>query len=380
MKAALVLFDWFPHGGLQRDCLRIGACLAAQGVKMDVLCMSWQGVDPPGMRKVVAELPATGKVARRQAFARFVADWQARERYDAVVGFNRLPGLDFYFAADTCFAWKAGRERNWFYRFSPRSRQYLAFERGVFGPASATRIFMLSPLQKAEYLACYPQAAGRITDVPPGIDASRKAGSDAAQVRREFRQEFAVAEEELLILQVGTGHPVKGVDRALAAVAALPIAVKTRARFFILGDDPHGRIPQQARALGIASAVTVMAGRNDLPRFYQGADLLLHPARKESAGMVILEAVIAGLPVLATATCGYAFHVEAAQAGKVLPEPFSQAALDAALAGMLETLAGGSNPWRENGIAYGRSEDLYAMPERVAAQVIAFMRERSDGR
>ena len=99
----------------------------------------------------------------------------------------------------------------------------------------------------------------------------------------------------------------------------------------------------------------------------QGGDLLLHPAYYENTGTVLLEAVVAGLPVLTTAACGYAFHVEAARAGRVIGEPFAQAELDRALASML--VSPQRAEWRRNGIAYGRSHDLYGMPELAAAAI-----------
>jgi UDP-glucose:(heptosyl)LPS alpha-1,3-glucosyltransferase len=95
-----------------------------------------------------------------------------------------------------------------------------------------------------------------------------------------------------------------------------------------------------------------------------GADLLIHPAYSELAGMVLLEAMIAGLPVLATDVCGYAFHIERAQAGRVLDSPFEQAGLNRLLAWMLE--APERRQWSENGIRYGQTQDLYSMPEVVA--------------
>jgi UDP-glucose:(heptosyl)LPS alpha-1,3-glucosyltransferase len=83
--------------------------------------------------------------------------------------------------------------------------------------------------------------------------------------------------------------------------------------------------------------------------------------------MVLLEAVVAGLPVLTTDNCGYAYHISLAGAGRVLPTPFEQSLLDQALADMLSSA---QRPrWREQGIRYGRTHDLYSMPE-VAAELI----------
>lgn len=62
------------------------------------------------------------------------------------------------------------------------------------------------------------------------------------------------------------------------------------------------------------------------------ADLLLHPAVQEAAGIVLLEAIVAGLPVLTTEVCGYAHYINAAQCGVVIPEPFAQEVLNASSA------------------------------------------------
>ncbi|XNM52069.1 glycosyltransferase [Escherichia coli] len=54
------------------------------------------------------------------------------------------------------------------------------------------------------------------------------------------------------------------------------------------------------------------------------ADLLLHPAYQEAAGIVLLEAITAGLPVLTTAVCGYAHYIVDANCGEAIAEPFRQ--------------------------------------------------------
>jgi len=98
-----------------------------------------------------------------------------------------------------------------------------------------------------------------------------------------------------------------------------------------------------------------------------GADLLIHPAYSENTGTVLLEAIIAGLPVLTTDICGYAYHVNRAQAGRVLASPFQQMQLNTQLAEMLDSP---QRPvWSENGIRYGREEDLYSMPDVVADHI-----------
>ena len=95
-------------------------------------------------------------------------------------------------------------------------------------------------------------------------------------------------------------------------------------RYLLVGSGKPAAYLKLAKKLGIAAQVSIVGGRDDVPELLAAADLMLHPAYRESAGYTLLEAVVAGLPVLATETCGYAYHIQQANAGVVCPEPFSQ--------------------------------------------------------
>ncbi len=368
MRLCCVLFHWFPHGGLQQDVLKIARACSSQA-QVSILCMSWQGPLPVDLD--VQVLPPRGwtRTARR---ADFVARVQTlRSHCDLMLGFNRMPGLDFYFAADSCFAHKALHERSWWYRLAPRTRQYLAWERAVFGPDSSTVALLLSPQQEQQYRACHGTPAARLRMLPPGIrrefmaPADAGAEADAAAQRIQLRQELGLADDAVLVLQVGSGMRVKGVERSLQALRALSPALAARVHYVQIGHGDTGHWHKRAQQLGL-QRVQFLGGRDDVRRFMLAADLLLHPSVQESAGMVILEAIVSGLPVLATASCGYAFHVEQAGAGLVCPEPFRQDTLNNLLQQMLQA---DRAPWRAAGINYGRTQDLYDMPAAVARLV-----------
>lgn len=365
MHLAFCLFKYFPFGGLQRDFMRIALTCQARGHTIRVYTLSWQGEVPVGFEVLTVPVRALTNPRRYEKFTAWVQADLAQRPVDRVVGFNKMPGLDVYYCADPCYEDKARTLRNPLYRLSGRYRHFAAYERAVFAADSRTDILMISALQQALFEKHYGTPAQRFHLLPPGIAADRRAPVNATDIRADFRQEFALGAADLLLVQIGSGFKTKGLDRSLLALAALPPALKARTRLIAIGQDEPRPFERQIRQLGLEKQVSILKGRDDIPRFLLGADLLIHPAYNENTGTVLLEAVVAGLPVLTTAACGYAHYIEEADAGRVIPLPFEQQTLDAALAAML-TDTEERRRWRTNGLSFADRADLYSLPARAA--------------
>ncbi len=369
MQLAFTLFKYFPFGGLQRDFLRIALACQARGHAIRVYTLEWQGDVPAGFEVVRVPVTALSNHRRYEKFAEWVRLDLAARPVDRVVGFNKMPGLDVYYSADPCYEDKARTLRNSFYRLSGRYRHFSAFERAVFDPRSHTEILMISAQQQALFVKHYGTRTERFHLLPPGVARDRCAPANAKEIRQEFRREFGLGAEDLLLVQIGSGFKTKGLDRSLKALAALPAALKARTQLIAIGQDEPRPFLRQIRQLGLADRVSILKGRDDIQRFLLGADLLVHPAYNENTGTVLLEAVVSGLPVLTTAACGYAHYIEEAGAGHVIPLPFSQAALDASLAAMLADGVA-RRQWSANGLAFAAHADLYSLPERAADIIV----------
>jgi UDP-glucose:(heptosyl)LPS alpha-1,3-glucosyltransferase len=116
---------------------------------------------------------------RRYAkFSRWVGIDLAKHPADRVVGFNKMPGLDVYFAADPCYEDQARTRslRNPLYRISARYRHFSAYERAVFAAPGQTEILLISPLQKPLFQQYYGTPDARFHLLPPGI-CPRPAGA-----------------------------------------------------------------------------------------------------------------------------------------------------------------------------------------------------------
>jgi UDP-glucose:(heptosyl)LPS alpha-1,3-glucosyltransferase len=368
MQLAFCLYKYFPHGGLQRDFMRIAFACQARGHAIRVYTLEWRGEVPEGFEVIVVPVRAITNARRYAKFTDWVARDLAQRPAERVIGFNKMPGLDVYFAADPCYEDKARTLRNPLYRLSGRYRHFSSYERAVFAPDSRTEILMISQLQQPLFVKHYGTPAERFHLLPPGISRDRRAPTNAAEIRADFRTEFGLAENDHLLVQIGSGFKTKGLDRSLAAFAALPDELRLRTRLIAIGADEPSAFRRMAASLRLAERVDILQGRDDIPRFLLGADLLVHPAYNENTGTVLLEAVVAGLPVLTTAVCGYAHYIKEAGAGVVLPEPFVQVALNQALKQMLADDAARCQ-WQASGLAFAEQADIYDNAQ-VAADVI----------
>nr|MBL0712405.1 glycosyltransferase family 4 protein [Desulfobacterales bacterium] len=200
-------------------------------------------------------------------------------------------------------------------------------------------------------------------DLPPDAPP-RQAPSDPGAIRRLLRRELKISDRDYVVLMVGSGFRTKGADRAMKAIAALPPELRRRTVLVIIGHDNFRPFRRLARRLNILSQIIFFHGRDDIPRFLFSADLLMHPAYRETTGLVLIEAMAAGLPVLATDVCGYSHYIAEARAGWLVPSPFHQNALNRMLADMLQSPQ--REDWRRNGRDYIARRDVFSMHSKAA--------------
>ncbi|VFN02260.1 MAG: UDP-glucose:(heptosyl)LPS alpha-1,3-glucosyltransferase [Candidatus Kentron sp. G] len=368
---AFALYKYFPFGGLQRDFLRIAETCHAKGCRIRVYTFDWQGERPSWIE--LCPVPKKGLTSqfRNRKFTQWVMQHRQRYPVDALIGFNKMPGLDLYYAADGCYMARAYDLYGRFYRLGWRYRHFSHYERAVFGAGNKTGILMISERQRPIFESYYGTEPERFHMLPPGVTRDRIMPADSDGIRRAFRDEFGIAEGDRLLLMVGSGFKTKGVDRAIEALADLPRALAEKSRLFVIGQDNPSTIIKQARKFGVRDRLRVFSGRDDIVRFMLGADILVHPARHENTGTVLLEAIVAGLPVLASAVCGYAHYVTEAGMGVVLEEPFEQGRLNRALGEVLGADGERRRHWRENGKRFSREADIYSMPEMASRIIVS---------
>ena len=355
MRIAFILYRLFPFGGLARDLPQLIDVALERGHEVRIYTMR---VEMPVSDAVeCVELPVSG-IASHRRYRRFTDRLEAHvgeHPVDLLVGLNKMPGLDVYYAGDSCFIEKSTKQRPWLYRLTPRFKHFASYERAVFDPTAPTRILTIAPGQERTFQQYYGTPSERFYRLPPGIETDRGRGVPDDELKRDL------VGDGRMLLHVGSGFIKKGLDRSIRSLRALPDDV----HLVVAGEDRRAtpRFRRLAIRQGVGHRVHFLGGRDDVAELLATADGFLLPAYDEAAGKVILEAMLAGLPVVVTANCGYADYVRRARAGIVVEQPFEQARFDAEVRRLLTSPE--RVEWCRSGPAYAQREDLSGLPERA---------------
>jgi UDP-glucose:(heptosyl)LPS alpha-1,3-glucosyltransferase len=363
MHLAFGIVSLAPKGGLQLDCLQLAHILRHRGHRVTIFTSNPSPQLEAQLEIVTLPVGSLTNHGRDLAFAeRFNA--AVRGRFERVVGFNKLLDLDLLYCADPSVH---SKRRKWWLRAMPRHRVQLRLEAACFEPASQTRILALSETLADSYGRHWGTASDRFTILPPAIDPSRyRPHLRTPKHRDSARRALGLPLGRTVWLWVGTKPHTKGLDRVIAAVQRTPDVLLA-----VLGVEPdsaegHRAWPQIQRSR-VHDRVHFLGYRDDVPRIMAAADLLVHPARVDTTGQVILEAIVNGLPTITSEVCGYARYVREAGAGIVVLEPWMQCEFEAALREAMSPAR--LALFSQNGIDYGK-DCLAKMGLQVAADAI----------
>ena len=372
MKIALALFRYFAFGGLQLDTMRIADELLARGHEVTLFVGSG-GEEVPARPLLTVETLPLARWSNHARAAEFARAFHARAdgRFDVTLAMNRIPGCDFYFAADDCivdeFLLKHSRLT---VAFLPRYRVFAKIEREIFRPGAQTRILYIAERQKTAYLSRYGTEEARFFLLPPGIPEKYRHVRRDAAAAAEVRREFGIAPDGFLLIFVGSDFRRKGLDRAVRMLARLSAEERRRVRLLAVGAGRPEQILPLVRQYGLADNVIFTGGRNDTEKLLPAADLMVLLSYSEATGTVIAESLACGTPVLCSANCG--FSTLARDAGsEVVPEPWSD---DAALE-LFRKMRDRIGEYRAKAEAYADRTDLFRRAA-VAADLLENFRTR----
>jgi len=326
-------------------------------------------VTPPAPRKVAVVVPKYGTLGGGEKFVRELTERLARDgRFEVhvfanrwlpgpgPVAFHRVPRLVFpRFLRQVAFAWRVERriEKGRFDLVHAHDRIFRAdvftmhsiphetwvrtvrgrrptlfdratswVERRLMEKGGCARFLPVSTIAGEAYGETYPIPPGSLQVLHPGVDPERFSRLDREACRESVRGTYGIGPSEIVALFVGMNFEVKGLDAILEGVArAKALRPDTPVRLLVVGKGNAVKYRALASSLGIGDAV-VFAGpqAKGVEPFYLASDFLVMLSRFDTFGLVVLEAMAAGLPVILSASVGAKDIVEEGVNGYVLPD------------------------------------------------------------
>ncbi len=194
---------------------------------------------------------------------------------------------------------------------------------------SSDRILTATEREKDLLMRCYGVPREKIGTVPCGVNTDRF----RPVARDQARKELGLQDAGFVVLYVGRFAPVKGLDRLIGAAAHL--RSRRGLTFVVIGGDglrspASAELRRLARKASVADTVRFQ-GRVEhelLPLYYNAADVLVVPSYYESFGLVALESLSCGTPVIATRVGAMDTLIRDGKTGLLIdnPAPLSLAA------------------------------------------------------
>ncbi|MBE9592537.1 MAG: glycosyltransferase family 4 protein [Proteobacteria bacterium] len=194
-------------------------------------------------------------------------------------------------------------------------------KKGITGSGSPM-ILAVSTLVRDEMLKVYDIPESRIRVIYPGVSQGRFSLIDQESCTHEIRRRHGLSPSDIVVLFVGMNFEVKRLELVLRGAADLVAKQNKNSnlKLLVVGKGEEGRYLNMARELGIFNQVIFAGVTREVEKYYLASDIFVMPSMFDTFGLAVLEAMMAGLPVIITKRVGARDLVNSGAQGFVLSE------------------------------------------------------------
>jgi glycosyltransferase involved in cell wall biosynthesis len=291
MRIALIHNQFIRAGGMERYLFDLVTGFADAGHEVTVICFKAEEPQPllDKCRMIRFEFTLVPKPLRRYAFDRAVRKTLRQQPFDLTIALPEIQNVDIAICGGTHQAFLSHLQ------LSPGrfDRSHIKLETKSY--RSAKTVVAHSPMLKEELRRLYGIPESQIEVILPPTD-SQTFQRVSEQQRAEYQRRFEIRESVTTILLCSTGHHRKGLGPLLEALKALPAD-----EFELL---VAGRKVEELTQPGAPSNVRGLGYIKDIAALYNAVDVTALPALYEPFGLVVVESLQCGTPVLLSGAVG----------------------------------------------------------------------------
>ena len=329
MKICMLTWEFPPRivGGIARHCLGLSRALAKQGYEVHLVTLEFPGaplqeeIDGVKVHRVLIELGHPNFMMWVFIFNHFMEKKVATLNRE--VGFDLIHIHDWLTALagisskqflnkpliSTVHSMEVGRSQG-----LHNSDSFLIDGIEWWMTYEAKHVIACSNSVKRELEDHFHLPSDKITVIPNGVDVSK---FEVNVNRDDVKRQYGVAPHERVVLFVGRLVPQKGVD---SLIRAIPLIASRHGntKFLISGDGwSRGYLESLADSTGFGDRIRFLGfiPDSELPKLIASADVLVVPSIYEPFGIVALEGMAAGTPVVAANVGGLAEIIEHERTG-----------------------------------------------------------------
>jgi len=329
MRIALLNRRFDPHGGgTERDLIITARILTRAGHSVTVYASEIRASATEFDIKRVG-LRGVGRALSLLSFAYAAPAMARRHGSDLVLSFARVVGADVLRSGGSAHVSYLRAARKWVsssralaMSLSPYHRIQMHVERAGFTWAPLKLAIAVSNFVRDDLIAQFGLDPEKVVTVYNGVDSERFRPATDDGARHEVRAKFGVPDDARMVAFVGNGFARKGLG---CLIDAWP-KVRHDAYLLVVGSDRAGAsFRARAKRLGVGDRVRFAGSQPAVERIFHAADAFAMPSMFEPFGNVVLEAMAAGLPAVASTACGVAEVMPREFANLIVKDPIDAA-------------------------------------------------------